>query len=153
MSDTYLALTPAVLSDLRSVLAYAEIGEDRDYEECDALARAHHILHPIRRLNAWLDGAADPETSFVYIQQGGVGTEYYLHAFDTADDAEAGRVDCAGDDGGGFPTTAVVAIPALTSDQLDAVEELIQQIDTLTYAVTDTEDDEDEKEDGLDAVA
>ncbi|MGS2807762.1 MULTISPECIES: hypothetical protein [Nocardia] len=136
MPDTDLPLTPAVLSDLRAVLAYAEIGEDRDYAECDPHARTHHILHPIRRLSAWLDGAAAPKASFVYIQQGGASSEYYLHAFDTADDAHAGRVDCAGADGGCFATTAIVAIPALTGEQLDAVEELIQQIAHLAHAAT-----------------
>ncbi|WP_043736943.1 hypothetical protein [Nocardia asiatica] len=137
MADTDLALTPAVLSDLRAVLAYAQIGEERDYAECDPQARAHHILHPIRRLSAWLDGAAAAEKSFAYIQQGGASNEYYLHSFDTAAEAEAGRLDCAGPDGGCFSTTAIVAIPALTSDQLDAVEQLIQHIDNLAYAAAD----------------
>ncbi|WP_216917431.1 hypothetical protein [Nocardia noduli] len=141
MTDTDLALTPAVLSDLRAVLAYAEIGEERDYAECDMQARAHHILHPIRRLSVWLEGAAAAHKSFAYIQRGGTSTEYYLHAFDTAPDAEAGRVDCAGVDGGGFRTTAVVAIPALSGDQLDAVEELIRHIDNLTHTGAADEDE------------
>ncbi|MFF0532829.1 hypothetical protein ACFYT3_31200 [Nocardia amikacinitolerans] len=130
MLDTDLALTPAVLADLRAVLAYAQIGEERDYAECDPPDRAQHILHPIRRLSAWLDGAAAPKTSFVYIQQGGASREFYLHAFDTEDDAEAGRHD---EDS--FGTTAIVRIPALTSEQLDAAEELIRQIDDLVFGV------------------
>ncbi|MGY5311649.1 hypothetical protein [Nocardia gipuzkoensis] len=130
MLDTDLTLTPAVLADLRAVLAYAEIGEERDYDECDPQDRAHHILHPIRRLSAWLAGAAAPKTSFVYIQQGGASREFYLHAFDTEADAEAGRQDKDS-----FGTTAIVRIPGLTSEQLDAVEELIQQIDNLVFDV------------------
>ncbi|MET7772035.1 hypothetical protein [Nocardia sp. NPDC005366] len=142
MTDTDLALTPAVLSDLRAVLAYAEIGEERDYEECEPQARAHHILHPIRRLTRWLDGTTTAaQMSFAYIQQGGTSTEHYLHAFDTATDAEAGRRDFTGVDGDGFRTTAVVAIPTLTTDQLDAVEALIQHIDNLAHTGAADEDE------------
>ncbi|MGW5441566.1 hypothetical protein [Nocardia asteroides] len=127
-SDTGPWLTPTLAADLRAVVDYARHGEERDYTECDQDARARHILHPIRRLSAWLDGAATPTTSFTYIQQGGASTELYLHAFDSGADAEAGRRDDTS-----FATTPVVAIPALTGEQLDAVEELIQQIGNLTY--------------------
>ncbi|WP_216907657.1 hypothetical protein [Nocardia noduli] len=85
-------------------------------------------------MSAWLEGAPEPTPSFAYIQQGGASTEYYLHAFDTAAEAETGRLDCGHDVGGGFNTTAVVAIPALTSEQLDAIEHLIQQLDNLHRA-------------------
>ncbi|MGN2638806.1 hypothetical protein ACTD5D_22085 [Nocardia takedensis] len=88
MTELDLALTPALLADLRSVLAYAEVGEERDYEDCDHHARAHHILHPIRGLTAWLDHAPPAPRSFVYIQQGGTSTEFYLHSCDTAAEAE-----------------------------------------------------------------
>ncbi|MGW4366998.1 hypothetical protein ACWEKT_15255 [Nocardia takedensis] len=134
MTETELTLNPALLADLRSVLDYAEIGEQRDYDDCDPHARAHHILHPIRRLNGWLGGAPAAPMSFVYIQQGDTSTEFYLYTGDTAADAEAARRDCAGPGGGGYASTAVVAIPALSSAQLDAVEHLIQQLATLTHA-------------------
>ncbi|WP_216916811.1 hypothetical protein [Nocardia noduli] len=82
----------------------------------------------------------DPTPCFAYIQQGGTSTEYYLHAFDTAAEAENGRRDCGQDVGGGFNTTRVVAIPALTSEQLDAIEELIQQLDNPHRAATAQDD-------------
>ncbi|WP_280426781.1 hypothetical protein [Nocardia carnea] len=44
----------SVLHDLHDLLAYAEVGEERDYESQDGERRAHHIFPTIQRLKAWL---------------------------------------------------------------------------------------------------
>lgn len=57
-NPTHPAVTPAVLEDLRALLDYTVIGEERDYEESDPEARENHILLSIRRLDASLADTA-----------------------------------------------------------------------------------------------
>lgn len=65
---------------------------------------------------------------YVYIQEGGASGEYYLHVFDTCDDAEAGRRSC---EEGAYRTTDIVTMPADTD--WDSLQNLLETLTTLDF--------------------
>ncbi|MFD6356602.1 hypothetical protein [Nocardia tengchongensis] len=63
---------------------------------------------------------------FAFIQQGGSSDEFYLSVWDTENEAEDARADCAE---GAYATTPPVELPEDTD--WDAVEALIQGLPDL----------------------
>ncbi|MGS2809450.1 hypothetical protein [Nocardia sp. MW-W600-9] len=81
--------------------------------------------------------------AFAYIQEGGASDELYLHVWDTEDEADAGRHDCAVD--GSYRTTGVVELPDEIPDGLlEAFEELLGMTGDLEHYYSQDHDDTDE---------
>ncbi|MGY0497114.1 hypothetical protein ACWZHB_01260 [Nocardia sp. FBN12] len=91
--------------------------------------------------------------TFVYIQEGGASNEFYVHAFDTEDEADDGRANCARD--GAYRTTPIFEFPDIPDEFVgplfDAVEELLGGLDDLDYAEYDEDDNEDDDSDVADS--
>lgn len=72
---------------------------------------------------------------YVLVQEGGSSSELYLHAWETGEDAEQDRVNCARN--GAYRTSPVIEVPAALADQegfYDIVEEILRAATRLEYA-------------------
>lgn len=75
---------------------------------------------------------------YVLVQEGGSSSELYLHAWETREDAEQDRIDCARN--GSYRTSAVIEVPGALARQAsfyDVVEEILRAAVHLEYVDTE----------------
>lgn len=71
---------------------------------------------------------------YLLVQEGGTSSELYVHAWDTLEDAEQDRIDCAAD--GAYRTSEIVEAPASLANHpefFNVVEELLKASCDLEY--------------------
>lgn len=75
---------------------------------------------------------------FILIQEGGSSSELYIHAHDTAEEAEQDRIDCSRD--GSYATSPVMEVPSSLAEHPDfynVAEDLLRLSRELEVVETD----------------
>ena len=122
----------AVMLHLESVGAPAELREE--------------LLATV--LDAHANNAPEAPAGFLVVQEGGSSEEIYIHVSNTADEAEAHRIECAK---GAYRTSSVFEVPAALAAVGEDAYEFIENVAKAVVSGLECPDVDEEDEEGLSA--